>query len=280
MSSEFELLRNVTIGQYLPTGSLVHRLDPRAKLLVTGLLFAALAVGQTVPTSLLVLACLLGVAVLARIPLDFLLRGLLPSLPILAFLVLLQLVFQGRADPGGVALWQWWFLRLTVSGLQWIGVTVIRIAAFLFLASLLTLTTTLTQLTHGLEHLLRPFRRLGVPSHELALVMTIALRFVPTLAEELERLAKAQASRGGNIGERNRWRPDRVLRARLPLIVPLFLGALRRGEDLILAMEARCYVGGGQRSHLVQMRSGPADALAVLLAAGLVAVIVWLNAGA
>ena len=274
MRDEFEIVRNVTIGQYMPTGSVVHRLDPRAKLIAVGLLVVAISIAQSVPSALIVLASLLAVALLASIPLTYLLRGLLPSLPILVVLAILQLVFQGQTDRQSTVLWQWWFLRLTSASLQWVSVTVVRIADFIFLASLLTLTTSTTQLTHGTESLLRPLRRLGVPAHELALVMTIALRFVPTLAEELDQLAKAQASRCGNIGERNPWRPDRVLRARLPLIVPLFLSALRRGEDLILAMEARCYVSGGQRSHLIEMRSGAGDALAVSLAAGL-AVLVW-----
>jgi energy-coupling factor transport system permease protein len=280
MSDEFEIVRNVTIGQYIPTGSVVHRLDPRAKLLAAGLLVVAIAIGQSIPTALLVLACLLAVAALASIPFQYLLRGLLPTLPILIVLAILQLVFQGQTNRSGTVLWEWWFLRLTSSSLQWVLVTVVRVADFIFLASLLTLTTSTTELTHGMEYLLRPFKRLGVPAHEIALVMTIALRFVPMLAEELDRLAKAQASRCGNIGESNPWRPDRVLRARMPLIVPLFLSALRRGEDLIVAMEARCYVSGAQRSHLIEMRSSPWDVLAVILAAGLVGLVWSLSVGA
>lgn len=279
MKDEFELVRNVTIGQYFPTGSIVHRVDPRAKLLAAGLLIVAISMAQSVPTAAIVLACLLVVAVLAAIPLPYLLRGLLPALPLLVLLALLQLVFQGQTDRLGTVLWEWWFLRLTSTSLQWVIVTLIRVADFIFLASLLTLTTSTTQLTHATEYLFRPFQRVGIPAHELALVMTIALRFVPTLAEELDRLARAQASRGGNIGANNRWRPDRTVRARLPLIVPLFVSALRRGEDLIVAMEARCYVSGGRRSHLIQMRSRPSDVLVVLLATGLV-VLVWrLGAG-
>ncbi|MBL8058527.1 MAG: energy-coupling factor transporter transmembrane protein EcfT, partial [Anaerolineales bacterium] len=255
-----------------------HRLDPRAKLVGAFLFVVAISIAQTVPLSLLVLASLLGVALLARIPIGYLLRGLLPSLPVLVVLVVLQLAFRGQADRQGQVLWEWWFLRLTTNSLTWIGVGAIRIVAFIFLASLLTLTTTTTHLTHGMEYLLGPLKRVGFPAHELALVLTIAFRFVPTLVEELDRVAKAQASRLGNIGEKNRWRPDKVVRARLPLIVPLFLSALRRGEDLILAMEARCYVSGARRSRLVQLKAGPADALAVALMAGLVAAVWWLGA--
>lgn len=279
MSDEFEFVRYVTIGQYMPTGSLVHALDPRAKLLAAGLFIVAIAMAQTPLSATLMLACILAIAALARIPFNYLLRGMVPMLPILLVLGGLQLIFQGQFDRTGVVLWQWWFVRLTSTTLLWVVVTLFRVADFIFLASLLTLTTSTTQLTHGAESLLRPFRRVGLPAHELALVMTVALRFVPILAEEVDRLAKAQASRCGNIGENNRWRPDRVLRARLPLIVPLFLSALRRGEELIVAMEARCYVSGARRSHLLEMRGSRADALVVVLAAGL-ALIVWrLNAG-
>jgi len=274
MSDEFEFVRYVTIGEYIPTGSVVHGLDPRAKLLAAGLLIVAIALAQTPLTAAILLASLLAIAFVARVPYSYLLRGLVPILPVLLVLGGLQLVFQGQFDRQSLVLWQWGFLRLTTATLVWVVVTLFRVADFIFLASLLTMTTSTTQLTHGAEALLRPFRRIGVPAHELALVMTVALRFVPILAEELDRLAKAQASRCGNIGENNRWRPDRTLRARLPLIVPLFLSALRRGEDLIVAMEARCYVSGARRSHLIEMHGSLADALVVVLAAGL-AVLVW-----
>lgn len=278
MADEFELLRNVTLGQYIPTGSVVHRLDPRIKLLAASLLVVAISVAQTVPLSLIVLAWLLAIAILARIPLDYLARGLLPSLPLIVVMVVLQIAFRGHNDPPESVVWEGWFVRITTVSLNWIGVGAARIVAFIFLASLLTLTTTTSHLTHGLESLLGPFRRIGVPAHELALVFTIALRFVPTLAEELDRIAKAQASRCGQIGERNRWRPDKVLRARLPLIVPLFLSALRRGEELVLAMEARCYVSGIRRTRLLRFKIGWRDILALALTAGLAASMGWLSA--
>jgi energy-coupling factor transport system permease protein len=131
----------------------------------------------------------------------------------------------------------------------------IRVVAFLFIVSLLTMTTTASHLTHGAEMLMAPFRRIGLPSHELALAMTIALRFIPTLAEELDRIMKAQASRGANIGEARWWRPDRMAMERFPLFVPLFLNALRRAEELVVAMEARGYVGGKGRTKFVQFES-------------------------
>lgn len=277
MSENFELLRNVTIGQYLPTGSVVHRLDPRAKILAMMALIGAFSATMSVSISLALLGGVLLIVVLSRVPLGYLGRGLLPMLPLLAILFLVQLIFRGREDRQGVVLWEWWFLRLTSGSLALMVVLTIRMVAFIFLFSLLTLTTTTTHLTHGVEHLLKPWRRVGVPSHEIALVLTIAFRFVPTLVEELDRVAKAQASRLGKTGVSSLWRPDKTVRARLPLIVPLFLSALRRGEDLILAMEARCYVSGGARTHLVQLRAQPRDVLAVLVPLGIALVVWWIG---
>ncbi|MCB0082937.1 MAG: energy-coupling factor transporter transmembrane protein EcfT, partial [Caldilineaceae bacterium] len=132
--------------------------------------------------------------------------------------------------------------------------------------SLVTMTATTTELTHGVERILHPFRRFGVPAHELALILTIALRFVPTLAEEAERILKAQASRGADVSQRRLWRPDKAAKAYLPLIVPLFLGAFRRAEDLVYAMEARCYVSGKGRTKFVLLQSSWLD-YAVVVAA-------------
>ncbi len=279
MAENFELLRNVTIGQYIPTGSVIHRLDPRAKLVAMALLITAFTLTLSAPWSLLLLAVVFVVARLSRIPLTYLWRGLLPVLPLLALIFALQVIFRGRLDQQSPVVFEWWFLRLTAGSLQLITIIAIRLVAFIFLLSLLTLTTTTTHLTHGLEHLLAPFRRLGFPAHEVALVLAIALRFVPTLVEELDRVAKAQASRCGRTGATNRWRPDQTARARLPLIVPLFLSALRRGEDLILAMEARCYVSGAHRTRLVQLRSGPLDWAAVAISAALVVIVWWAESG-
>ena len=140
-----------------------------------------------------------------------------------------------------------------------------RLLEFMILISLLTLTTSTTELTHGLERLLSPLRRLRFPAHELAMVFTISLRFVPTLAEELEKIMKAQASRGADFGEQGRLRFVQRTRNLIPLLVPLFLSALRRAEDLTLAMEARGYMGGAGRTSFIQLKSAPRDYLALAL---------------
>lgn len=257
--SEFEYLRNVTVGQYIPTNSIIHRLDPRAKLLAA--LFFAFAISSTrsLLATLLVIALLLAIASLARLGILYVLRGLLIGLPFLIFLFAMQFLFQGTNIPCGIVWFEWWFVRITPCLIDLLALGALRVVAFLFIVSLLTLTTTSSYLTHGIELLLGPFQRIGLPVHEFALANMIALRFIPTLAEELERIAKAQASRGGGTGPIPWYRPDEMARARLPLIVPLFVNALRRAEELVIAMEARCYIGGRGRTKFVQLHMRPAD---------------------
>jgi energy-coupling factor transport system permease protein len=151
----------------------------------------------------------------------------------------------------------------------------IKILAFIFLTSVLTMTATTTEMTHGIELLLKPFERFKVPAHEIALTNMIALRFVPTLAEELERILKAQASRGGDVALRKRqWNPFKAARAILPMVVPLFINALRRAEDLVLAMESRCYMGGKGRTKFVQFTTRPIDYVVPVLALLVLVIVV------
>lgn len=261
---EFELLRNVTIGQYIPRESVVHRLDPRAKILATILLGMAISVTASMMTQLLLVLLLFAIIKGAGLQVRYVLRGLLPSLRVLIFLFIIQLLFQGWREPSGRIFIEWYWLRITAHSLRIVALGVLRVIEFFILVSLLTLTTPATQLTHGLEILLSPLHRLGVPVHEIALMNMIALRFIPTLAEELEQIMKAQASRGGVIGQVRWWRLDLMARARIPLIVPLFLTALRRSEELILAMEARNYVSGAKRTRFIHFNWTTLDTLVVL----------------
>src|SRR5579884_734253 len=255
--NEFELLRNITIGQYLPVDSYLHRLDPRAKILAAILVIAAVTFTPSLAGNACLLAGGLALVWLGRIPLAYALRGLLPAVPILVFLAVMQLVFFGRNyDPTSPVVFQW----------RWIVVTAAGFLELLLVTSVFTLSTKTTDLTLGIESLLRPFQRLRVPAHELALVVTIAVRFVPTLALEAERLMKAQASRGARLGG-SRWRFISRVRRSLPILVPLVTYALRRGEELIVAMEARAYTGGAGRTAYTVLASRPGDWLAVGAAA-------------
>ena len=276
--SEFEFLRDVTIGQYLPTGSVFHRLDPRSKLVMTALFLAGVVAGTSLAGLTGALVVVLGGLALARIPLRYAVRGLRPALPFLGLLALLQVFTIPRNDVGTV-LWQWWLVTITTTDLLMATIVLLRFGVLILGLSLFSFSTSTTELTHGVEHLLRPLQRLGLPAHEFALVVTIAIRFVPLLALEAERIAKAQASRGADFGRGRMHVFKRALRM-LPLLVPLFVAALRRAETLVLAMEARCYTGGRGRTHLLHLQARWADALAValvlLLAAALVAAA-WLS---
>ena len=273
--SEFELLRNITLGQYLPTGSYLHRMDPRAKIVATILLTGAVSFTPTLTGNAVLIGVCLGIVALGRIPLGYALRGLLPAVPVLVVLAVMQLVFFGRAyDPSSPVVFQWGWIAVTVAVVRLVIVSAARFVELLFVTSVFTLSTRTTELTHGIESLLRPLRRWRVPGHELALVVTIAIRFVPTLALEAERLMKAQASRGGRIGG-SRWRVVERTRQLLPILVPLFTFALRRGEELIIAMEARAYTGGGGRTTYTALEGGLRDWLVPAGALAFFAVMLW-----
>lgn len=264
---EFELLRNVTVGQYIPTDSVVHRLDPRGKIIACLFFILAISLSRALVPTILVFMAILLIAPVARIPTKYILRGILLGLPLLILVFLLQLIFQGWEEPSGKVYFEWGsgWLRITRYSVCSISLGVLKIVCFIFTASLITMTTTTTELTHGVEKLLDPFRRFGVPSHEVALINMITLRFVPTLAEEMERVMKAQASRCADVGRQRFYRPDRAAKAFLPLIVPLFLNALRRAEELVLAMEARCYIGGDGRTKFIILKANWRDYMVVIV---------------
>ena len=260
----FELTRNIAIGQYIPTNSVIHRLDPRAKLLATLFLMIALSVVDSLLAMGMLLLVLVVITWLAKLPFGYILRGFIRSWPVLAFFLTLALFYLGWQEPSGKVYIEWSYLRITRVALQLVTLSVLRLLSFMFLISLPSLTTTVTHLTHSIRVLLSPFRRFGVPAHDIALVFMIALRFVPTLAEEAERVMKAQASRGGEIGNLSWRRPVQIGRSLVPLIVPLFVNAFRRAEELAIAMEARCFMPGAQRTSFTVLDGDILDVVATL----------------
>jgi energy-coupling factor transport system permease protein len=256
------LLQYLTTGQVLPTGSLIHRLDPRTRLLgFLGLLVAFVFAGRIVP-ALLTLIVTAGLVLLARIPLRYALRGLWLLLPWLVVIALVQIAFGIGDAPGCPPIWSWGPWRLTLCTIQFALVVLIRFAGLLLLVELFTWTSPIPDLVRGLEALAAPLDRLGLPAHQLAMVGVITVRFVPTMALELERLQKAQAARGADLGRGRLGFVQRVRRT-LPLIVPLFVLALRRAERLAEAMEARAYGGGRGRGRYARLRFYSADRLAL-----------------
>ena len=270
-----ELSRFVTVGQYVPRESPVHRLDPRTKIAaVTSFMIVIFIVRDFVGYGLLTLF-LLGIIGVARIPLGFVLRGLRPILFLLMLTVVLNVFFSGI--DGGTVVFRLWRLTATREGIIRAVFIAYRLILLVGVTSLLTFTTSPVELTDGIERLLRPFRRVGVPAHELAMMMTIALRFIPTLLEETEKIMKAQMARGAVFDRGGALRRARAL---VPVLVPLFVSAFRRADELALAMEARCYRGGEKRTRMKELRFAPRDAaaLAVTVAASVIFAIpfaVW-----
>jgi len=264
-TSEFELLRTATWGQYLPTGSLLHRLDPRTKLVAGVMLVIAVTATSSLVGLALALALILVGFFVARVPIGYALSSIRPMLPFLVLLALIQMVAIPQNDLDSVVLWKWAFVTLTVRDIVAATLLFLKFAVLVWGISLLSFTTTTTELTHGIEHLLRPLQRIGLPGHELALMINIALRFVPILAEETERLMKAQASRGADFGTGGSMNFVQRTRKLIPLFVPLILASLQRAEDLILAMEARCYTGGKGRTYLIHLQATKTDYLVLAL---------------
>jgi energy-coupling factor transport system permease protein len=250
---------NAAVGQYMPGESLMHRLDPRTKMLVSlGIIIVLFVVSNTLAYALLAVPILLAIAI-SGVPVKLIFRSLRP----LTFIMVLTFVLHLFMDPGEV-LFSIGRITATDQGLRLGIVTVVRLTLLVLATSIVTMTTSPIAFTDGLERLLAPFARLGLPAHELAMMMTIALRFIPTLLEETDKIMKAQMARGadfesGNIAKR--------AKAMIPILVPLFVSAFRRADELAVAMEARCYRGGEGRTRLRELAFSGED-LAVLIVAG------------
>lgn len=241
------LAHHVIIGQYVPGKSFVYQFDPRAKLLSIVFLVAAVFLANNVPSYTFLIGFTLFSIWLAHVPLRFLWNGLKPIFILIIFTTLLHLTFT----KGGAVVFEWGWLVIYESGIRQAVFIALRLLVIIVLTSLLTLTTSPLQLTDGLEYLLNPLRRLGVPVHDLALMMSIALRFIPTLLEETDKIIKAQMSRGANFDSGPIWQRIKNL---IPVLIPLFISAFRRAEELATAMEARGYRGGEGRTKLRELR--------------------------
>jgi len=261
------MFRDVTIGRYMPAASPVHELDARVKL-VLGLAFAViLFLVRTWPGFGVMALYVVMAALASRIPVGYLARGLRP----LIFLILITAALHALLSDGR-AVWTWGPLRVSYEGLEAAGFFTVRLVLLLTGLSLVTLTTSPRAMTDALAWLLAPGSRIGVPAHDLAMMMTIALRFVPTLTEELDRIVKAQLARGARLEGGG---PAARVRALLPVLVPLFLGAFRRAEDLGVAMEARCYRGGQGRTRWRAARAGPADFVVLAVSGLIMGIVAW-----
>ncbi len=263
------MFENITIGQYYPGQSLVHRLDPRTKINSVVAIIFAIFLARQGAAYLLVTFFLAAIVLNARIPVRYLLRGLKPILFIGSLTFLIHLFVTS-----GTVIYQLGPLRITEEGLRQGSFLVWRLVMLVLTTSMLTLTTPPVTLTDGIENVLKPYKRIGVPAHELAMMMTIALRFIPTLVEETGKIMKAQMARGADFESGNIFQRAKNL---IPLLVPLFVSAFRRADELAVAMEARCYQGGDKRTRLKQLAYHRIDALGYFAVVATVGLVVWLR---
>ena len=249
------MIRDITIGQYYPVDSKIHRLDPRTKILLTFAYIIALFLVDTIWGYLGVILSLALAITISKVPVKYMLKGLKSIIFILLFTVVLNIFFT----PGEHIIFEWSFLKVTWEGIFFALEMGTRLILLIVGSSLLTLTTSPIQLTDGIESLLMPFTKIHVPAHEIAMMMSISLRFIPILLEETDKIMKAQTARGadfetGNIIER--------AKAMIPIMVPLFISAFRRAEELAMAMEARCYQGGKGRTRMNKLQYQGGDYIA------------------
>ena len=251
------MIKDITIGQYYPAKSILHRLDPRVKFVGTIAFLISLFVADSLWGYLLATAFLAVVIVLSKVPVKFMMKGLKP----LFFIFILTVAFNLFLVPGKVVV-QIWILKITEEGIRQAIKIGIRLIYLVMGSSVMTLTTTPNQLTDGLEKLMRPLNKIKVPVHEIAMMMSIALRFIPILMEETDKIMKAQIARGADFESGNLIKKAKNL---IPLLVPLFISAFRRADDLAMAMEARCYHGGAHRTSMKPLKYQKHDIMAYLI---------------
>ena len=265
------MLRDITIGQHFPGNSLVHRFDPRLKLVLT-VAYIVLLFAASNPLGLTLSILFLGVMYkVAKIPVKMIGKSLKPILPIVLFTAVLNLFFvSGEGDP----LVHFWFLNIYAEGVRYAVLMAVRVMALIAGTSLLTYTTSPIVLTDAIEQLLKPLGKLHFPVHELAMMMSIALRFIPTLIEETDKIMSAQKARGADLESGGVMQRAKAL---LPILIPLFVSAFRRADELALAMECRCYHGGEGRTRMKQMHLSGRDVVSGVITAAVFAGVILLN---
>lgn len=263
------MLKDVTLGQYFPGETSVHKLDPRTKLVLVIVYIVALFLAKGAASYALVAACLLAVIGISKIHLKVIVKSLKPLLLIIVLTALLNL-FYGSGEP----LVQFWIFKITKEGIENAVFMVLRIALLVAGTFMLTYTTSPIALTDGLESLLGPLKKLGAPVHELAMMMCIALRFIPTLIEETDKIMSAQKARGADFESGNLLSRAKAL---IPILVPLFISAFRRADELATAMECRLYRGDVGRTRMRQLKIARVDICSMLLVAVLFAAVIALR---
>ena len=263
------MLKDITIGQYFPGKSVLHRLEPRMKILLTvGYLIMLFSVSNPLGLCVGILFLVFAYAI-SGIPPRMITKSLKPVIPIIIFTTVLNMFFV-KGDP----LFDWWIFHISRQGLLTAVVMTIRIICLIAGTSLLTYTTSPITLTDGLERLMKPLKKVHFPVHELSMMMTIALRFIPTLIEETDKIMNAQKARGADLESGGIMQRAKAL---VPILIPLFVSAFRRADELALAMECRCYRGDVGRTRMKQLHYSWQDGVAAALTAACIAVVVMVN---
>jgi energy-coupling factor transport system permease protein len=268
LSAVVTIIKNLSIGQYFPGNSALHRMDPRSKLALTFVL-VGLIIALKSPAEFIFLALFLTiVAKFSKIPFKMIFKGVRSII----FFVFITSVFNVFFTDGA-PIFKYKFITITREGVIYAILLLVRVFFLMFATSLMTLTTSPLSLTDGLESAMSPLKKFKFPAHEFAMMITIALRFIPTLFEEIEKIMKAQSSRGADFESKNLIKKARALTA---ILIPLFLSAFRRADELATAMECRCYQGGEKRTKLKELKFSRVDAIAVLVFAAFLGIMLFL----
>lgn len=264
------MIKDITIGQFFPGKSVIHRLDPRIKLLLTVLYIVMLFVAKGFSGLGVGIVYMLLAFLISGIPIKMMAKSVKPILPIIIFTGILNLFFI----TGGETLFEWRFIKISENGVTTMIFMAVRIILLICGTSLLTYTTSPITLTDAIERVLSPLKVIKFPAHEIAMMMTIALRFIPTLIEETDKIMSAQKARGADMETGNLIRRAKAL---IPILIPLFVSAFRRAEELALAMECRCYHGGEGRTRLKQLKTAPRDYAALFVTVAFLAAVIVLG---
>lgn len=260
------MIKNITIGQYYPGETVIHNLDPRSKILITFIYIITLFFINTFIPYIFMTLFLISTVKLSKVPMKLIIKGLKPLLYIISITFIINL-FMTKGEK----LIDFWIISISKEGAYFATIMALRLIFLVIGTSLLTLTTSPISLTDGIEKLLNPFKKIGVPAHELAMMMTIALRFIPTLLDETDKIMKAQKARGADFESGNIIKRTKSL---IPILVPLFISAFRRADELAMAMEARGYRGGENRTRMKVLKLQKNDYIALILTIIILIVII------
>ncbi|MGN0653870.1 MAG: energy-coupling factor transporter transmembrane component T family protein [Oscillospiraceae bacterium] len=263
------MLKDITIGQFFPGNSIIHRLDPRFKIIITAVFITFLFCADTFAGILVGMLFVALIVMLSKIPVKMIFKGMKSIVPLIIFTSVLNIFFIE-----GEIVFHWQFIKITKEGLEMSAFMVLRIICLISGTSLLTYTTSPITLTDAIEQLLAPLKKIKVPVHEFAMMMTIALRFIPTLIEETDKIMSAQKARGADLETGGLMKRAKAL---VPILIPLFVSAFRRAEELAVAMECRCYRGDEGRTRLKQLKSGGKDYVALAVSLLFFDAVIFLN---